>query len=127
MRAVRLDHATINTADVNATVDFFNEYLGLRPGFRPDFGMPGAWLYPHDGDYPIVHLIGVEQPPSPGGSVDHIAFRGEDLPRYVEKLRANNQEFRVQAVAETPLSQVHHYDPNGVKIEVTFQEPVPAD
>lgn len=127
MRSVRLDHATINTADVDGTVEFFGTYLGLRPGFRPDFGFPGAWLYPHDDDYPIVHLIGVAEANAIGGNFDHIAFRGEDLPAYVAKLRANEQPFKMMAVTETTLSQVHHYDPNGVKIEVTFDEPVPAE
>lgn len=126
MRGVRLDHATINTADVEATVAFFGEYLGLRPGFRPDFGFPGAWLYAEDGDYPIVHLIGVDVAKDPGGSFDHIAFRGVDIAAYLDKLRADGQEFTFMAVPETPYSQVHHHDPNGVKIEVTFEEPVPA-
>jgi catechol 2,3-dioxygenase-like lactoylglutathione lyase family enzyme len=126
MRGVRLDHATINTADVGATVAFFGEYLGLQPGFRPDFGFPGAWLYPEDGDYPIVHLIGVDTDKEPGGNFDHIAFRGVDMKAYVDLLRSNGQPFTVAAVAETPLSQVQHFDPNGVKIEVTFEEPLPT-
>lgn len=127
MEGVRLDHATINTADVDATVAFFREYLDLRPGFRPDFGFPGAWLYPADGDYPIVHLIGVEQGKEPGGNFDHIAFRGVDMGAYIRKLQENGAEFTYMAVTDTPLSQVHHFDPNGVKIEVTFEEPVPDD
>lgn len=127
MQGVRLDHATINTADVDATVEFFGEYLGLRPGFRPDFGFPGAWLYPEDGDYPIVHLIGVEHAKLPGGNFDHIAFRGVDMRAYIDKLRTNGAEYRAMAVTDTPLSQIHHFDPNGVKIEVTFEEPVPTD
>lgn len=127
MRAVRLDHATINTADVDLTVEFFGEYLGLRPGFRPDFGFPGAWLYPEDGDYPIVHLIGIDEKREPGGSFDHIAFRGENMPAYIAKLEATGQPYTMMAVTETPLSQVHHFDPNGVKIEVTFEERLPPD
>lgn len=126
MLGVRLDHATINTADVDGTVEFFGTYLGLRSGFRPDFGFPGAWLYAEDGDYPILHLIGIDEAKQPGGSFDHLAFRGVDLPAYIEKLRAHDEEFSVAAVVETPLSQVHHFDPNGVKIEVTFEEPVPS-
>lgn len=125
MRGVHLDHATINTAHLEATIEFYSKYLGLRTGFRPDFGFPGAWLYAEDGDYPILHLIGIPEARQPGGNFDHIAFRGVDLPAYLEKLRANGQEFKLSPVVETPLSQVHHFDPNGVKIEVTFEEPVP--
>ncbi len=127
MRGVRLDHATINTADVDGSVEFFGTYLGLRPGFRPDFGFPGAWLYAEDGDYPILHLIGIAEEHEAGGNFDHIAFRGVGIADYLAKLRANGQSFKVAAVVETPFSQVHHFDPNGVKIEVTFEEPVPAE
>ena len=125
MRGVHLDHATINTVDLEGTIEFYDEYLGLRTGFRPDFGFPGAWLYAEDGDYAILHLIGITEVHQPGGNFDHVAFRGVGLSAYLEKLRSNGQEFTMSAVIQTPLSQVHHLDPNGVKIEVTFEEPIP--
>ena len=57
MRGVRLDHATVNTDRLSETIAFYKHFLDLTPGWRPDFGFPGAWLYPADGDYAIVHLI----------------------------------------------------------------------
>ncbi len=51
-----LDHYTIRTADVDASVAFYVDVLGLRNGKRPAFTVPGAWLY--CGDSPAVHLIG---------------------------------------------------------------------
>lgn len=125
MRGVRLDHATINTRRLPETIAFYGHFLDLKPGWRPDFGFPGAWLYPADGDYAIVHLIqtGAE---NPGGMFDHIAFRGENLSAYLEKVDAAEGWFQALPVPGTPYAQVHHYDPNGVKIEVTFEEALAA-
>uniref|UniRef100_B0T6N7 Glyoxalase/bleomycin resistance protein/dioxygenase n=1 Tax=Caulobacter sp. (strain K31) TaxID=366602 RepID=B0T6N7_CAUSK len=123
MRGVRLDHATINTNTLEDTIAFYSHFLNLTPGWRPDFGFPGAWLYPADGDYAIVHLIQTA-PADQGGMFDHVAFRGENLPAYLAKLDARGGWFQAQAVPGTPFTQVHHYDPNGVKIEVAFEEPL---
>ena len=125
MRNVRLDHTAINTTDLDASIAFYEHYLGLRSGWRPDFGFPGAWLYPEDGDQAIVHLVGRDEAKGPGGMLDHVAFRGVGLAAYLDKVRAGGGWFRVAAVPGTPLTQVHHRDPNGVKIEVTFAEALP--
>ncbi len=125
MLGLRLDHATLNTHRLEETIAFYRHFLGLAPGWRPDFGFRGAWLYPVDGDYPIVHLI--EAPPVPaGGMFDHIAFRGNGLARYLEMVKQAGGWFQALPVPGTPFTQVHHFDPNGVKIEVTFEEPLGA-
>ena len=126
MQGVRLDHATINTANLAESVAFYGHFLGLRTDFRPDFGFGGAWLYAEDGDYPIVHLIEISSPTEGPGMFNHIAFRGHDLPAYLDKVRAENCWFEAVPVKETPLTQVHHFDPNGVRIEVVFEEPLGA-
>ena len=40
-----MNHFTILTDDVDATVNFYRDLLGLVAGERPDLGFPGAWLY----------------------------------------------------------------------------------
>lgn len=126
MQGVRLDHATIDTDDVDASVAFYREFLGLQPGWRPDWDVGGAWLYASDGDYPILHLL--ERPRREGvGMFNHVAFRGEDLPAYIAKLRTAGCWFEARPVDQTPYVQIHHFDPNGVRIEVIFEEPLGAD
>jgi catechol 2,3-dioxygenase-like lactoylglutathione lyase family enzyme len=121
MTALRLDHATINTADLAASLAFYAEHLGLRPGWRPRFDVGGAWLYAQDGDYPILHLI--ETAPGPdGGMFDHVAFRCRDLPAYLARVKASGAWYRAVPVPETRLTQIHHRDPNGVLIEATFED-----
>lgn len=126
MEGVRLDHATIDTDDVDGSVAFYGHFLGLKAGFRPDFGVGGAWLYPRAGDYAILHLL--ERPRRDGvGMFNHIAFRGVGLDAYIAKLREARCWFEARRVPQTPFSQVHHFDPNGVRIEVTFEEPLEAE
>jgi catechol 2,3-dioxygenase-like lactoylglutathione lyase family enzyme len=123
MQGLRLDHATIDTADVEGSIAFYRHFLNLRPGSRPDFDFHGAWLYPEDGDYAILHLV-ERHDAQPGGRLNHIAFRGRDLAGYLEKVKASGQWFRVVGVPGTDLTQVHHFDPNQVKIEILFDEPL---
>ena len=126
MKNLRLDHATINTANLEKSVAFYRHFLNLQPGWRPDFGFEGAWLYPEDGDYPIVHLI--ERPSLEGtGMFNHIAFRGDDLQAYLAKVKQAGCWFEARSVFDTPYTQVHHFDPNDVRIEVLFEEPLGVD
>jgi catechol 2,3-dioxygenase-like lactoylglutathione lyase family enzyme len=121
MNIVRLDHATINTADLMASVAFYGHYLGLKPGWRPPFDIGGAWLYPEDGSYPILHLIARKESIGRGGMFDHIAFRSKDIKGYLAKVKSSGYSYTVSPVLETNLVQVQHYDPNQVLIEVNFE------
>lgn len=126
MKGVRLDHATIDTDDVEASVAYYGHFLGLRQGFRPAWSVAGAWLYAEDGDYPLLHLLNRPRVRG-GGMFNHVAFRGENLPAYLDKLRAAKCWFEARPVDETPYTQVHQFDPNGVRIEVIFDEPLGCD
>jgi len=128
MHVVRLDHATINTSDLAATLEFYEHFLGMRPGARPDFGIDGAWLYAEGGDYPILHII-VRDRPREGGMFDHVAFRSAGLDDYLAKVKASGAWYTASPVKDTALVQVLQHDPNNVLIEVNFEnEPIdPSD
>ena len=50
----RMDHFTVVTDWLQLTQDFY-EALGLTEGPRPDFGVPGLWLYA--GGHAVLHEI----------------------------------------------------------------------
>ena len=56
MTILCIDHVTIRTDRATETVRFYEIFIGLKTGPRPDFGVPGHWLYA--GDRPVVHIIG---------------------------------------------------------------------
>ncbi len=125
MAVSSLDHYTINTADLDASVAFYAEVLGLRNGERPAFDLPGAWLY--CGDHPVVHLIGGDRPTNAGtGAIDHIAFRASGLGEYKRRLNALGIPFKERDVPDQPLHQVFLEDPDGVTIEINFRDEAPA-
>lgn len=118
-----LDHFTINTLALDDTIAFFEDVLGLenRPEDRPDFPVPGAWLW--SGDRAVIHLVGVE--PKPGasrGAFDHVAFATDDFDALVERLASRDIKHQVAAQQGTGLRQVFFREPNGVRIEVTCPE-----
>jgi len=123
-----LDHVTINTADLSATLEYYSKFLGMKPGWRPDFDVGGAWLYAPGGDYPILHVITVSSTNRPDAfrAVDHLAFRCEGLAAHLEKMHAAGEAYDARSVPETNLVQVHQDDPNGIRVELTFEnEPLP--
>src|SRR3954452_1782518 len=77
-----LFHVAVKTNDLAATIAFYAGVLGLRNGFRPDFGYPGAWLYvPVAGGPAIMHIYaggpallpdGVA--PSGTAAIDHLSL-----------------------------------------------------
>lgn len=114
------DHVNVRTANLEGMVAFYGEVLGLKPGHRPDFGFPGAWLYL--GDRAFVHLVGVQSPPEAGGNVtlEHFAFRARGLAAFRAKLDAHGVVHSVDEVPGFPVLQVNFHDPDGNHIHVDF-------
>lgn len=119
MPIAAMNHFTILTDDVRATVDFYRDLLGLDDGARPDFDFPGAWLYA--GEQPVLHVIG-GRPRSElkAGVIDHMAFTAHDLPRTLAALKARGIEHSCRRQVSSGVWQVFLYDPNGAKVELDF-------
>ena len=119
MAVAGMNHFTILTDDVDNTVSFYGDLLGLEPGPRPNFNFPGAWLYA--GGQPILHVIG-GRPKNDlkPGVIDHMAFSGTDLATTLSALKARKVEYECRQQAGTGLWQVFFFDPNGAKVELDF-------
>ncbi len=114
-----LDHITLNTADVDASRCFYVDVLGLREGDRPSFDSPGAWLY--SGDRPIIHLVaGHGDGSASTGAVDHVALRAKGLAGMIARLAAAGIAHETFTVPGLGLKQIFIRDPDGVRIELTF-------
>ena len=114
-----LDHITLNVAELDASLDFYVDVLGLRKGDRPPFDSPGAWLY--SGDRPIVNLVTGRGGGVSTGAVDHIALRAEGLAAIVARLTAAGIAHEAFTVPALGLKQIFIRDPDGVRIELTFE------
>jgi catechol 2,3-dioxygenase-like lactoylglutathione lyase family enzyme len=125
----RMDHFTVVTDQLAATLDFYTALLGFVDGPRPDFGVPGHWLYIDD--RPVLHLIEVGTMPAVRrGVIDHMAYWAEGFLETVERLKARGLEYRIIRTPR-PFSawQLFFDDPNGAEVELDFDgaETAPED
>ena len=127
MPAIAMDHFTILTEDVAATVAFYRDILELEAGPRPPFAFPGAWLY--GGGRPILHVVGGRPlPPDPRGVLDHMAFSATGLSETVRRLDARAVRYDLQHLPGSSLWQLFFFDPSGARVELDFRgEEVPPD
>ena len=118
MIAKSVDHISFAVRDLEASLHFYRDVLGLEDIPRPDFGIPGAWL---DAGNSQVHLIAAPDGADIGAPPDalsplacHQAFAVEDYQKTVDHLKANGLE-----VMETSAQQGQLWvkDPDGYVIE----------
>ena len=131
MPITRMDHFNIITDDLAATLAFYEEHLNLRPGARPPFRFPGAWLYADGGrgKDPILHVVaGKDRKLLVKGVIDHMAFYGTGLAATVAKLKAKGVAYELRRLPEYGTWQLFFHDPNNAKVEIDFDpaEPAPA-
>ena len=129
MSVTSVNHFTILTDDLPATLAFYEEHLNLKAGARPPFKFPGAWLYADGGKGkdPILHIVaGIGKERLVKGVLDHMAFSGRDLAAAVAKLKKRNVSYELRRLPEYGTWQLFFFDPNQAKIEIDFDQSEPA-
>lgn len=100
--------------------DFYQDMLGLEEGPRPDFGIPGYWLY--QGDHPMIHLIATEREGGSNGHFDHFALRCSGIDEIIAKLEQHGVKYGIVETAEIKQTQVFVTDPAGISLELNFYD-----
>jgi len=124
----QLFHIAIKTADLDATVRFYTEVLGMIVAERPPIGFPGAWLKPAQaGADAIFHFYAGDAAKEADGSVqtgtsaiDHVSAVCQGYSRFKAQFEKYGLPYRENIVPATPLWQLFVFDPNGVQLELTF-------
>ena len=118
-----MNHFTVLTDDLEKTLAFYGEHLALKPGARPPFAFPGAWLYASNSGEAILHVIaGIERKVLVEGVIDHMAFSGRDLAGTVAKLKARGVAHDLRRLPAYGTWQLFFHDPNGAKVEIDFDQ-----
>jgi catechol 2,3-dioxygenase-like lactoylglutathione lyase family enzyme len=123
-----LFHVLVKTNDLEQTLIFYKDILGLREAPRPPLANPGAWLACSSpiGEQ-IIHVwaggpgmgpTGVS--PYGTGTIDHVSFTAIGHAAYRERFRKYGLPWREVIIPETTLWQLFVYDPSGVQVELTF-------
>lgn len=116
-----MNHFTILTDNVEATREFYCDFLDFEVGPRPPFKFPGLWLY-KNGDA-ILHVIGGRpREELRTGVLDHMAFTATGLAETLAKLESKGLRYDLRRLANTADGQwqLFFHDPNGVKVEFDF-------
>ena len=115
-----LDHVTCRSTHLEQSLAFYEDLLGLRRGPRPQFGIPGAWLYA-DGRA-VMHLV---ERPVHGcpGVIDHVAFAARDRAGITARLKAAGVPYDLVALPDGSALQMFLLDPDGARLELVFQHP----
>ena len=124
----QLFHIAIKTGDLNASVRFYTEVLGMLQAERPPIPFPGAWLKPAQaGADAMVHLYAGDAALEPDGSlargsaaVDHVSVVCQGYSAFRDRFRRFGLPWRENLVPGTPFWQLFVHDPNGVQLELTF-------
>jgi catechol 2,3-dioxygenase-like lactoylglutathione lyase family enzyme len=142
VRPTALDHAGLLVSDVERSLRFYTEVLGLEEVPRPStFDFPGAWVAVGDQQ---LHLIGEAEPGRvrrvhPGydaseaaaGYASHLALVVEDVDAMLERMsRAGTEPAAPARSRGDGVRQAYVRDPDGyivelmqVGVEVTGGEP----
>jgi len=117
----RLNHASLIISDINVSLTFYRDVLGLQQVDRPDLGFPGAWFQLGDQQ---IHLLELENPdpttgrPVHGGRDRHVALNVEALAPVKDILDKNGIVYTMSISGRKAL---FCRDPDGNAIEIIEQ------
>jgi len=124
MQIGTLDHVNVRTTQLDVMVDWYERVLDMRKGDRPNFPFPGAWMYA--GDYPVVHLVGIDGDPATGSEtalkLEHFAFSATGRETFEAKLKDLGETYRIGRVEDFGITQFNVWDPDGNHIHVDFRD-----
>ena len=124
MQIGRLDHVNLRTAQLDEMIGWYDDILGMRPGPRPNFPFPGAWLY--SGEDAVVHLVAVDGDAGVGAEKDlkleHFALAATGRESFEEKLKAAGEKFETIEIKEFGITQYNIWDPDGNHIHIDFRD-----
>lgn len=120
MLARGLGHVSFPVADLERSLHFYRDVLGLPEIPRPPLGVGGAWLGVGDAQVHLIQRFEGSQvgtpPPSLNPAAQHVAFVVDDYAATLARL----EEAGLAVLATSPeLGQMWVQDPDGHVIELT--------
>lgn len=117
-----LDHVNIRPKDLDATVAFYRDVLGMEAGDMPSEGTGrGAWMKDGSGRA-CVHLLQDPEPAGPGsGAVNHVAFECQGHDDMCVRLDRLGVPYKKEFIASISLRQIFVSDPDEILVELNFR------
>ena len=107
-----IHHVSLNVKDVDASLAFYVDALGMEKLDRPDLGFPGLWLRSGEQE---VHLLGIDS----GSPLkeQHFAFLVDDLDATLAVLAERGVPCSEPGEIAGVCRQAFTQDPSGNLIE----------
>ena len=126
MNIETIDHVNIETPDIERAERFYADVLGMTTGDRPNFALPGRWMYVNG--QPVVHIMTVAQDNalltgSKDAAISHFALRIENYEDARAHLKSCDIDFEEVVVPGTAMRQLFFSDPDGVLVELIHIPP----
>jgi len=142
----RLDHVNIVTKNIEETIRFYTEVLGMKNAPLPGgmISAKNAFICDDDGNA-VLHIQGVDpEHPQPtfdsirqrlgnlrgsiklsdldgSAAIEHVAFACQDYNAVRDRLNRQGLEMRFNEVPQMSLRQIFVNDPNGITLELNFR------
>jgi len=118
MRATRINHVSVSARDIEESVRFYTQVLGLEPVATPDFGFPVQWLQLGEVQ---LHVFEHKQREAPISH--HVALEVDDFEAVLRAVRERGIEDRETFehwLYRLPdgAAQLYLRDPGGNLIEI---------
>ncbi|MFO1054498.1 MAG: VOC family protein [Planctomycetota bacterium] len=111
-----IDHVGLHVDDVERSLRFYRDLLGLQPIHRPDLGFPGAWL--RIGAAQELHLIGKNSRPELPPRERHWTVEVRGLSAWHARLHAAGTELHGPVLRPDGATQLFARDPDGHWLEL---------
>ena len=117
------NHISLHVSDVEKSVHFYTQLLGMKQVPRPDFDFDGAWISMGNGL--TLHLIaGKNYEPQAGNRSNHFAFTYPDINALEKEFAGKGVEIFTNKIRVDGIRQMFIKDPDGYYIE--FNEDLAA-
>lgn len=121
----RLAHVNIRTSDLEKSVAFYRDVIGLAPGpaqTRPD-SPDHVWMSDKEGN-PCVHLQRTDAAAPADwerAGMHHLALACSNPDEWRQKLGTMQIDYREAEFAAARMIQFNLHDPDGVRLELLFE------
>ncbi len=124
LSVIELNHVALHVSDLDVSVSFYRDVLGLSQLVRPAFSFGGAWFALGNQQ---LHLIEDAQSAGKDRRVLHVAFLVEDAGEWAAMLRERGvTNLRGPSPRPDGARQVFLYDPDGYELELLERATLPT-
>ena len=115
---ISLHHSSLIVSNINKSLAFYRDTLGLQQVERPDLGFPGAWFQLGSQQ---IHLLELENPdpttgrPEHGGRDRHVALNAVSLTPVQDAL---NKAGITYTMSKSGRRALFCRDPDGNAVEI---------